>query len=207
MSDLLREAALGQVIRYFTRNKALRYPEEDPNFKIPWEEVALEEKEKAIETESEPVTPPAANHDPELAGMTHTISLAMIPTSASSGRLQSVASRIMSREQTLPYSAERFQVEQEEDGMRAVSTIIQPQKTSDGVTLVDWYTTDDPANPQNWGSGKKAYVGFLIFVYTFAVYAGSAIYTSSEPGVMEKFGVGQSKASLGLSLYVLIPLP
>jgi DHA1 family multidrug resistance protein-like MFS transporter len=40
-------------------------------------------------------------------------------------------------------------------------------------------------------------------MYTFAVYAGSAIYTSSEPGVMEKFGVGQSKASLGLSMYVI----
>jgi MFS transporter, DHA1 family, multidrug resistance protein len=201
MSDLIRESAIGQVIRYATRNKFLRYPEEDPNFKIPWEEAALQEKEKAIEAQSDAVTPPAAHHDPELANISHTISLAMIPTAASSGRLQAVASRIMSREQTVPYSTQRFEVEREESEMRATSTIIQPQKTTDGVTLVDWYTTDDPANPQNWSSMKKAYVGFLIFIYTFAVYAGSAIYTSSEPGVMEKFGVGQSKASLGLSMY------
>ena len=39
--------------------------------------------------------------------------------------------------------------------------------------------------------------------YTFAVYLASAIYTPSEPGVMEKFGVGPTAASLGLSMYVL----
>lgn len=202
MSDLIREAALGQVIRLITKNKSLRYPEEDPSFKIPWQEAALNEKEKELEADSDGLTPPAVNRDPELANVSRTISLAMIPTAASSGRLQAVASRIMSREQTTPYSVERFQVEREEDEMRATSTIIQPQQTADGVTLVDWYTTDDPANPQNWSSWKKAYVGLLIFLYTFAVYAGSAIYTSSEPGVMEEFGVGQSKASLGLSLQV-----
>jgi DHA1 family multidrug resistance protein-like MFS transporter len=40
-------------------------------------------------------------------------------------------------------------------------------------------------------------------MYTFAVYCGSAIYTSSEPQIMEVFNVGQAKASLGLSLYVI----
>jgi DHA1 family multidrug resistance protein-like MFS transporter len=60
-----------------------------------------------------------------------------------------------------------------------------------------------PANPQNWGSAKKAYIGLQMFLYTFAVYCGSAIYTSSEPQIMQVFGVGQSKASLGLSIYVI----
>lgn len=138
MSDLIRESALGQVIRLFTKNKSLRYPEEDSNFKIPWEEAAVSEKEKELEGD---VTPPAAHVDPELASVSRTVSLAMIPTAASSGRLQATASRITSREQTLPYSTERFQVEREEDEMRVTSTIIQPQKTADGVTLVDWYTS------------------------------------------------------------------
>jgi DHA1 family multidrug resistance protein-like MFS transporter len=143
MSDLIREAALGQVIRLFTNNKSLRYPEEDPNFKIPWEEAAVNEKEKKLDADGD-LTPPAANNDPEQANVSRTISLAMIPTAASSGRLQATASRIMSREQTLPYSTERFQVEREEQSMRATSTIIQPQKTADGVTLVDWYTSESP---------------------------------------------------------------
>ena len=40
-------------------------------------------------------------------------------------------------------------------------------------------------------------------LYTFVVYCGSAIYVSSELGVMARFGVGETKASLGLALYVI----
>ena len=40
-------------------------------------------------------------------------------------------------------------------------------------------------------------------IYTFAVYASSAIYVSSELGVMAHFGVQAFKASLGLALFVL----
>ena len=55
----------------------------------------------------------------------------------------STISRTKSREQTLPYSAERFQTELQEEAERQQSAIIVPQKTSDGITLVDWYTTDE----------------------------------------------------------------
>ena len=111
--------------------------------------------------------------------------------------------RTKTREQTAPYTEERFQIEREETLQSAKSKPIVPEKTADGITLVDWYRTDDPANPQNWSSAKKAFVGLQIFLYTFVVYCGSAIYVSSEGGVMERFNVGQSKASLGLSLYVI----
>jgi DHA1 family multidrug resistance protein-like MFS transporter len=40
-------------------------------------------------------------------------------------------------------------------------------------------------------------------IYTFVVYASSAIYVSSSLGVMEHFGVHEFKASLGLALFVL----
>ncbi|KAK9241737.1 hypothetical protein V1506DRAFT_174835 [Lipomyces tetrasporus] len=33
--------------------------------------------------------------------------------------------------------------------------VIVPVKTSDGILLVDWYTTDDPDNPQNWSPWKS----------------------------------------------------
>lgn len=35
MKDLIREAPLGQVLRLITRNKILRYPEEEEGFKLP----------------------------------------------------------------------------------------------------------------------------------------------------------------------------
>ena len=65
------------------------------------------------------------------------------------------------------------------------------------------YTTDDPANPQNWSQKKKFWVAFLIDLYTFVVYCSSSIYVSSHHLVMLRFGVGNFKASLGLALYVL----
>lgn len=46
-------------------------------------------------------------------------------------------------------------------------------------------------------------ISVIICLYTFVVYTGSAIYTSSTEGVMHKFGVSPAEASLPLSLYVL----
>ena len=43
----------------------------------------------------------------------------------------------------------------------------------------------------------------LMQILTFSVYIGSAIYTVSIPGIMAEFGVSYTKATLGLSLYVL----
>lgn len=40
-------------------------------------------------------------------------------------------------------------------------------------------------------------------LYTFTVYVGSSLYTSSEDGIMNDFGVGSTEAALGLALYVL----
>jgi DHA1 family multidrug resistance protein-like MFS transporter len=80
---------------------------------------------------------------------------------------------------------------------------IIPTKTADGNILVDWYTTDDIDNPQNWRLGKKIFVTLQICLYTTAVYMGSSIVTASEPDIIRIFGVSQQAASLSLSMYVL----
>ncbi|EEB98712.1 hypothetical protein MPER_01731, partial [Moniliophthora perniciosa FA553] len=69
--------------------------------------------------------------------------------------------------------------------------------------LVDWDGPEDPDNPRNWSPFKKGFVAFSIALLTFSVYIGSAIYTSSIPGLMADFGVPQVIGSLGLTLYVL----
>jgi DHA1 family multidrug resistance protein-like MFS transporter len=192
MTDLIREAALGQLIRLFTRNRFLKYPEEELGFTIPWSDI-VDEKD----------TEPVASGIPDGQGQARRPTASRVATERSLPGLQPITSRSISRQQTTPWSAERFEIEREEALERAQSAVIQPQKTTDGVTLIDWYTTDDPANPQNWSFWKKAFVALQIWLYTFVVYCGSAIYTSSEPEIMHVFGVGQSKASLGLSMYVL----
>lgn len=80
---------------------------------------------------------------------------------------------------------------------------IAPEETEDGTILVDWYDTKDPSNPHNWGELKRSFVAFIICLYTFAVYSGSAIYISSEPFVEATYTISAQKAALPLSLYVL----
>ncbi|KAH8693196.1 major facilitator superfamily domain-containing protein [Talaromyces proteolyticus] len=86
---------------------------------------------------------------------------------------------------------------------RTKSIPIKPQKTSDGIVLVDWYATDDLDNPQNWSGSKKCLVAFLLCFYTWTVYWVGPIYNTAEGGIQEHFGVSPVASSLGLSLYVL----
>ncbi len=219
MSSYFQETAIGQIARFVTGNKVFHYPEEEPDFQIPWEQVQATEKMDEIKSPAQlgnsdssssddtPQHTPAVdeksdsiarpNDDPEQG-------LNTIPTQASAARIfTNATARIKSREQTRQYTAERFAVEQQETLERHQSSVIVPQKTAGGITLVDWYTTDDPANPQNWSSWYKTFVTFIIFMYTFGVYASSAIYTPATEQVMSKFGVSIAQASLGLSLYVI----
>jgi len=112
-------------------------------------------------------------------------------------------SRTKSRQETMPYTEERLEVEAELALERTQTKPIVPVKTADGNVLVEWYTTDDPANPQNWSNGKRLFVSLVICLYTFVVYAGSAIYTSSEEGLIRKWGLRPVEAALPLSIYVL----
>ncbi|KAL9078472.1 MAG: hypothetical protein Q9157_002593 [Trypethelium eluteriae] len=190
MADLIREAPLGQLVRWLTRKRYFKYPEEEEGFQIPWEG-SLDRAEKLTESN---LAPTPSNEDAVSRQETVQDTGSMI---------EPRITRTKTRESTVPWSEDRFDVERQQSVERQKSAVIVPTKTSDGITLVDWYTTDDPANPQNWSSGKKAYVAILIFVYTFVVYATSSIYTSAQEEVMQKFHLSYSRASLILSLYVI----
>lgn len=195
MSDLVREAPVGQIIRWVTGNKVLQYPEERPDFQLPTSYTRALNNEKPLER-------------PSSSGSSHrsaTLERVTTKTSHDGGEDLEAASlsRTKSRAETAPFSEERLEVEERLSLERTKSLPIVPTKTADGSILVDWYMTDDPANPQNWSNLKRGFVALLICLYTFAVYAGSAIYTPSEPGVTEVFGINEVDASLPLSLYVL----
>ena len=210
MEGVVRDSIFGQLVRLLSRNRYFVYPEENPDFVLPWksnyaaeknEETQRQQPNHAISNnfnsgESEP------EHNNLRSALTKSTTAQSHASHVTAGRTSTI-SRHRSREDAIQFTRERFEIEQEGDLERRESLVIVPQRTSDGVILVDWYTTDDPENPQNWGKWKKAYVSFIIGAYTFIVYGASAIYTSAEPFVMEKFGVGTSKAALGLSVYVL----
>lgn len=195
MSDLIRDAPLGQAIRFLTRNKVLKYPEEKPGFELPdvYRAVLEEKSSWSRAASSESPTPPL-DVDKERS------SLERNPIKdVEAARL----TRTKSRTETVPYTEDRLEVEHELALERTKTKPIAPVKTSDGHILVDWYTTDDPANPLNWSNGKRGFVALILCLYTFAVYTGSAIYTASTEGVIKEFGVSTTDASLPLSLYVL----
>jgi DHA1 family multidrug resistance protein-like MFS transporter len=109
----------------------------------------------------------------------------------------------LSRTSTQPYTRERFDVEEQLSGEKTKSIALAPTKTSDNTILVDWYSTTDPANPQNWHTTKKSLVLLQLCAYSLAVYGASSMYVPGEEGVMKEFHVGATPAALGLAIYVV----
>ncbi|KAI9809338.1 MAG: hypothetical protein M1825_002630 [Sarcosagium campestre] len=204
MSDLLRETALGQVIRYVTKNKVLLYAEEKPDFSCPHDYRHGSSGEKSPVDSAEEAGRPA----PEREETEDSVALQKAETQHSVSSHSSMKNNL-GRADTrvdLEKLATRSELEQAYSRAtlpRTPTRPIVPEKLDDGTILVDWYDTDDPDNPQNWSPWKKHFTSLTIGLYTFAVYMGSAIYTPSIPGVVEVFGVTSTVASLGLALYVL----
>ena len=203
MKEIIRESALGQLVRLVTKKTYLKYPEEEPDFKLPeaWVELMNNPDAKGGDGSADPYTTLSARNFQESA-------------SASSG-ISSIASAELGaapqekEQQTLNLVPQTSQLRTTISAaasapLEKVKSIpIVPKKTKDGAILVDWYYTDDPANPHNWTNARRAAVAFIICIYTFVVYTTSAIYTSSTEGIMKQFGVNEVEATLGLSLYVL----
>lgn len=58
-------------------------------------------------------------------------------------------------------------------------------------------------NPKLWSLMKKIRVVAIVSLYTFAVYAGSAIYIAPVELVIQEYRTSIQVALLGLSFYVL----
>jgi MFS transporter, DHA1 family, multidrug resistance protein len=179
MADLVHDTFYGQVVRYFTKGRLYGHIEDKPDFELPWKRLPTE---TASESEAEKV--PEADSDNTAASTPPTTAL---PEEKPEENASGVDKDL---ELQTPVGRER-------------SRVLQPQKTPDGVILVDWYTTDDPANPYNWSSKKKFIATFIISWYTFGVYSSSAIITPAHQDIEEKFNVSYAEASLGLAMYVI----
>lgn len=173
-NEIVRDAPLGQVVRFFTKNRLFKYPEEQPNFKLPEPWIRIMNY---------------ADHDITPQDKTAISSSASI--SNQEGRETSDVNNA-----TQP-ALESGEFAEEKP------THLTPEVSHASTILVDWYSEDDPANPHNWSDLRRGLLALIICLYTFVVYLSSAIYTPSTEGVMEKFGVSNLKATLGLAMYVL----
>lgn len=224
--NLFRETPMGQLIRFVTRNRYLLYPEEEPGFKLPdcWVDMMNnpdqglpspsssspssssqhEEHKERPDTRQPDDAPNEKQESPGEAASRHSERPGFnrqttTDTERERLQLQRSATSVSSRR----FTEERLEEEQIHSIERALSLPVVPKRTRDGAILVDWYYSDDPADPHNWSNKKRLAVSTLICLYTFVVYTTSAIYVSSEPGIQRVFGVSNIVSTLGLSLYVL----
>jgi MFS transporter, DHA1 family, multidrug resistance protein len=160
MSDLLREAPFGQVVRFVTRNKYFQYPEEKPDFVCPHSY----KPENAVQPENRATneTKGSEGGNGQMTPANESNLKKLESSNSSASDLERQPTLGLQRTQTLPYTAERLEIEQRLNMERTKSKPILPAKTANGVILADWYTTDDPANPQNWSQKKKFLVALLI---------------------------------------------
>jgi MFS transporter, DHA1 family, multidrug resistance protein len=172
MFDIIREAPVGQAIRFLSRNRYLQYPEEAADFELPSSYVALltgssEKGAPSLDTPEEDIT----NEPRQVEGENNI--LPKLPPGDEEFNMEMLGRvNTTSSVRTAPYTNERLRAEQTLEAQRTSSIPIIPTKTADDVVLVDWYTTDDPANPQNWSSKKK---GFVVFILAFYTWAGESL--------------------------------
>ncbi|KAI1444496.1 major facilitator superfamily transporter [Annulohypoxylon stygium] len=206
MSYIIRDAPVGQFIRFITGNRVLQYPEEKSGFELPETWARILKSDTAGFTSEDQSDPLSSGSSISTAIITNpndeesqTEKVDVIDPAPYSATL----TRTRSRTETLPNTEARYEIDHQHELEKTKSIPIVPRKTKDGAILVDWYYTDDPDNPQNWSNLRRAMVAVIICLYTFVVYTSSAIYTTSSEGVMEAFGVNATEASLGLALFVL----
>lgn len=188
MSALVRDSALGQIIRYATKNKVLLYPEERPDFQCPLsyrsnegegpqatsitatpDETPEQDIEKTFldkiatkvsAQDASPTYRPELIEEAPLTPATEKdFDLAQIPTFRTG--LTRVDTRV---------TMEKIHTRRDLEQAYTTATLekgptrpIIPEKLEDGTILVDWYDTDDPENPQNWSLRKKAFITFQIW--------------------------------------------
>jgi DHA1 family multidrug resistance protein-like MFS transporter len=105
------------------------------------------------------------------------------------------------REPRTPSEIEDGRVSSEHTSQQITPT--NSNTVEENHTLVTWYSDDDPDNPHNWSSNKKLWISLLLLVYTVSAYIGSSLYTASVTDITHIYGVSETVALLGLSLYVL----
>ncbi|KAI7549149.1 MFS general substrate transporter [Hortaea werneckii] len=212
--DILRDSTLGQIVRAVTRNRYLLYPDERPEFVIPYpsgspkddicvnnresdlgEGASPNEAEKSVKSSAGGNAAATGNESDGKTSRKNGVSTSPNLEKGCNCQYPSAADPTADGHYTKSpqrsKSCNRLRIDPEA-GLRR----------SGDVILVGWYHDSDPENPQNWSVGKKAMVTSALWLYTFTVYCASAIYTPSVEGVQAEYQVGHTVASLGLSLYV-----
>jgi DHA1 family multidrug resistance protein-like MFS transporter len=182
--DTIRDAPFGQLVRWINGNRVFLYPEERPDFPSP-EAYTYSNLRNTSVIHSLPTQAIVnARHDSEVEDITRS----------------GIEAHCINPER---FISQPLDIEPEIGPVKKLpNSCIKSDQKKEHLILIDWYTTDDAANPRNWSSSKKAFVTLQIWyvdhqekcfptnisikcsLYTFVVYCGSAIYVPSEGSVV-----------------------
>ncbi|KAJ7778840.1 major facilitator superfamily domain-containing protein [Mycena maculata] len=179
VQDLIRDSTVRQLLNYLSSGRLLPYPEQRPEYVVP---------KHFLLPSSERINPDAVASDAA------TLCGDSSDKTKEDSEDSSPPDTEIKRESTASTLA--VDLESQQKQIHDATTVPDPY-------LVGWDGDSDPENPRNWSFSKRAFVAFNISFLTFSVYIGSAIYTSSIPGLMAEFNVSLVTATLGLMLYVL----
>ncbi|KAK7046753.1 MFS general substrate transporter [Favolaschia claudopus] len=177
VQDLIRDSTVGQIINYVSGGRLLLYPEQRPEYVVPNRFLL-----------------PSAQRRPVDSSASDAATLCGEAPSEKTNTPASLPDTEMKRESTIATLAADAESQKK---------VLAEEEVIPDPYLVDWDGDSDSENPRNWSFRKRAFVAFEISLLTFSIYIGSAIYTSSIPGLMAEFNVSLTTATLGLTLYVL----
>jgi DHA1 family multidrug resistance protein-like MFS transporter len=183
--SIIRDSTFGLLLRLATGNKILKYAEELDTFECPDTYApggfdtpaglgdATKEKEAEVAasrsrsrtssdsaSKNELAQIPTADPDDLHSRGPHLEGIRSTQTRSQSARI--IRSQSFDRQNTQITQHELDQAVTAAFAGPQPSRPVIPDKLEDGTVLVDWYTTDDPENPQNWPYRKKLFVTCLI---------------------------------------------
>ncbi|GAA6031821.1 hypothetical protein JCM8097_002007 [Rhodosporidiobolus ruineniae] len=173
--DLVRDSTFGNLVHYFSNGRLFQYADERDDYVIP---------ERYLPSTSIDF-PRTLSSAPTLVASPPPASPADVSTLVSApGICAETGEKCSDLEKQVVSPHRRWRRRKSTAGSSSSKT----------TTLIALST--------NWSMRKKCFVGGLISLLTFAVYVGSAVYTSSIPGIMQQFNVSQVTATSGLTLFV-----
>lgn len=138
MTDYIRDAPLGQLIRFLSSNTHLQYPDEVAGFVYSNKDLSSPITENTSQRQSRDERElETKNNDLENQKQVGPFS----PHTPGDDLALNLGLALADADRTLKMSS------------------MPDQKTA----LVNWYSSEDSENPQNWTSRKKAWVTFLIW--------------------------------------------
>lgn len=181
MTRVLTNSPFGVIVRLFSGGRLFTPTEQRADFTIPWPYQLASDKNN---NKTQEVL--HSNNDSAL----------LSPLPVDDKMSLGIDNEAQKSVTTTPQEAQQEQDQEQ-------SAWIPPEVTPDGAILVDWFSADDPDNPQNWSFAAKLLVYIEVCLFTFMVYMSAAVFSAASGEFEYSFGTTRTVSSLGLALYVL----